>query len=476
MAVNKLSAPIPRPSSVASSRGGRTTPALHSASTNGRITPAMSNGGRVTPSAFASGRVTPARSISTSGRITPSSFATPGASGTRPRQSIATPGLTPGAKPRKSAVPESSFTAGSRASKYLNMTAQDLSIAKNAEQSTANGVNGNHHSPPRSTLPGSPFATPKAPSTSRPTIMGIRTPGGLKSRPSLGAHGPGTPRSGRKTDMPPPPSPVSPTKRLLTSSPSHGKLGLGLMAASPSRKLVTPTSPSPRRLMTPTGSDYSFGGEDRDEKDHIAELEARNKELQERIANLMNGKGISENEAVSSAALPSPDSNNALSVTTSPTPQPPPIVPVVDNTALEEEKARTVAAQSRISELETQVRFHERAIKERESRLDSIGRELKNKEEEIEKVRVEGDARVRELKAKLDDAEALIDSLRAAVEEVREGKKEEAEAIVGAKDKEIALLNAKVSRLTSEFEGEKTDLTSQIEELRKAGQVVPFLH
>ncbi|GJJ06534.1 hypothetical protein Clacol_000726 [Clathrus columnatus] len=468
VAINKLSAPIRRPSSVASSRdGGRATPLLFGASTNGRATPALSNGGRVTPAMSANGRVTPARSISTSGRITPSSFGTPGV---RPRQSIAAPGLTPAAKPRKSTVPDTSFTAGSRASKYLNMTAQELSSVKNAERSTtstvANRANGKSPSPPRSTLPGSPFATPKAPSTSRPTIMGIPTPGVIKSRPSLGTYGhggAGTPRSGRKTDMPPPSSPVSPTKRLLASSPSQGKLGLGfgasLTAASPSRRLVTPTSPSPRRLVTPTGSEYSVGGDDKDKIDHIADLEARNRELQERIAALTSGSngGISP---LSDTLLAAP----------SPSPPPPPSSTAFYNTALEEEKARTTAAQARISELETQVRFHERAVKERESRLESAGRDLKSKGEEIERVRAENEARIRELTSKLNDAEALVGNLRAAVEEVREGKKEETEAIVGAKDKEIELLNGKVARLVSEFEEERRELITQIEELRKAGQ------
>jgi len=138
---------------------------------------------------------------------------------------------------------------------------------------------------------------------------------------------------------------------------------------------------------------------------------------------------------------------------------------------LEEEKERVKAHLSRIAELETQVRFNERAVKERESRLEALERTLKTKEEEVEKSRSEGELRAKELMRKLADAEALVISLKAAVEEVREGQKEETQAIIGTKEKEIELLNGKVGRLVTELEGERKELGLQIEELRQAGQV-----
>ncbi|KIJ49403.1 hypothetical protein M422DRAFT_44776 [Sphaerobolus stellatus SS14] len=479
VAYAKLSAPIPRPSSVASSRGGRATPSIPSYS--GRVTPAMSTGGRVTPAFSASGRVTPAYSAgsgrvtparSVSGRVTPSTYQTPNV---RSRYSMASSttssmtGVTPTAKPRKSVVPAHpeppSFTAGSRASKYAGMTAQQLQKAK-----TAGATSG--ESSPKSASPtrmsmggGSPFTTPKAPGRAS---LSIPATGGAKARQSMGGFGfgasattgPGTPRSGRKTDMPPPPSPVSPSKRLLTSSPSMSRLNAGGLAASPSRRLTTPTSPS-RRLTTPTGSEYSVGNEGGEEKsEHTVDLEARNRELQERIANLMNGKAVSVNGSSTNASV-----SPAL-------PEEPaePAEPMVSEKLLEEEKERVKTQLARIAELETQVRFNERAVKERESRLEALERNFKNKEEEMEKSKTDGESKIKELTGKLEDAEALVVSLKAAVEEVREGKKEEAQAIIGAKDKEIELLSAKVLRVVQELEDERKELGTQIDELRQAGQ------
>ncbi|KAF8591027.1 hypothetical protein K439DRAFT_1657108 [Ramaria rubella] len=466
----KLSAPIFRPSSVASSRG-RTTPSLPPVS--GRTTPgsSFSTSGRATPALPSSGRVTPARS--TSGRITPS-FTTPNA---RPRPSIAAAGTTPGAKPRKSTVPEPSFSAGSRASRYIGMTAQQLQDAKNgnavdAEQKRA--------SPTRlSAPPPSPFATPKAPGAGRPSGVGISTPGN-KPRQSVGGFGfgtgtgagtgTGTPRSGRRTDMPPPPSPVSPSKRLLASSPSMRLT----TTSSPSRRLTTPTSPS-RRLITPTESEYA---DERDgESEPHVDLAARNRELQERIASLTSGRPV--NGIVSRAPTPSVgvgvtstevqallEAKAALEAKAEREAK----ATLEAKTALEESKTRATTALARVSELETQVRFNERAVKERESRIEALERSLKGKDEDVDKARLEGEARVRELSGKLEDSEALVGSLKAAVEEVREGKKEETEAIIGAKNKEIELLSAKAARAAAELEEERRELGSQIDELRLAGQ------
>ena len=453
----KLSLPISRPPSVASSHG-RTTPSLppvsgrRTPSVNGRVTPARSASGRATPAFSASGRATP---VYGSGRVTPArppgrvtpSFTTPSA---RPRVSIAPAGATPGAKPRKSAVVEPSFTAGSRASRYIGMTAQQL---QNAKSGINNGSEARLSSPTQASAPPppSPFATPKPPTSGRVSGIGVPTPGGVKGRQSAGGFGfgTGTPRSARRTDMPPPSSPVSPSKRLLASSPSM-KLS---MPPSPSRRLITPTSPS-RKITTPTGSEFSV---DRDDKsDYATDLEVRNKELQERIANLMNGKPVN---GVTPSVPPSSVSPDDMQRST------------VDNTALEAETARATAALTRVSELETQVRFHERAVKERESRIDAIERSLRGKDEEVDKARAEGEARVRELTGKLEDSDSLVTSLKAAVEEVRAGKKEETEAIIGAKDKEIELLGAKVVRAVTELEDDRRELGSQIDELRQAGQV-----
>jgi DNA repair exonuclease SbcCD ATPase subunit len=68
-----------------------------------------------------------------------------------------------------------------------------------------------------------------------------------------------------------------------------------------------------------------------------------------------------------------------------------------------------------------------------------------------------------------------VASLKVAVEEVREGKKEEVQAIIEAKDKEIELLNSQVARVASDLEMERKDLGEQIDELRQAGQARNFI-
>ena len=94
------------------------TPSTSSASAvNGRKTPSLGNG-RVTPS-ISNGRVTPSSSI---GRRTPG-IATPAARS----RSAASYGSKPAVTPVRSSTTESSITPGSRASKYVGMTAKQLS-------------------------------------------------------------------------------------------------------------------------------------------------------------------------------------------------------------------------------------------------------------------------------------------------------------------------------------------------------------
>nr|GAT57604.1 predicted protein [Mycena chlorophos] len=197
----KLSAPtvgpgaVVRPSSVASSRGGRATPSVS---------------GRTTPSSFS---FSTASRIST-GRITPSGRTTPSYAGRT------TPGTTPAARARTrvltktpSAIPPpltDKLTAGSRASKYASMTAQQLTTrdartpsrksleppASPARTAPSPSLSNRSASSP-TRPPASPFTTPKAGLAGRVSAAG--------ARPSLG-----TPRARIPSAiaMPPPASPA----------------------------------------------------------------------------------------------------------------------------------------------------------------------------------------------------------------------------------------------------------------------------
>jgi len=215
VATTKLSAPtvgpgaIQRPPSVASHKAGfnsapansgRTTPSLF---TNSRTPSTSYSNGRATPS---SGRITPSLS---SGRITPSSSF---AGLTQPRSF-----KTPSQKPNNPNLSQK-ITAGSRASKYMTMTAAQLSLrdhttenlksVSNDETSADVLVSPFTHSlsssPKRSS--GSPFSTPR-PSNARSYHGGGPSPthtSSLRSRPSVT-----TPRARIPSgvSMPPPSSP-----------------------------------------------------------------------------------------------------------------------------------------------------------------------------------------------------------------------------------------------------------------------------
>ncbi|KAJ7188425.1 hypothetical protein C8R46DRAFT_1054731 [Mycena filopes] len=223
VATTKLSAPTvgpgARPSSVASvssSRGGRTTPSV-----SGRITPStsgmsFSTSSRMTPSASTSristGRTTP----SNGGRITPS-YAGRATPGTTPAARARTRVL---AKPAAAASPAAALTgkltAGSRASKYVSMTAKQLS-SRDAAASTPTRRLEPPASPARSTLPSPSLSSRSTSSPTRPPASPFSTPKpSLGGRVSAGSSAMGRPsistpraRIPSAVAMPPPASPMT---------------------------------------------------------------------------------------------------------------------------------------------------------------------------------------------------------------------------------------------------------------------------
>ncbi|KAF7315292.1 hypothetical protein MIND_00043700 [Mycena indigotica] len=164
---------IIRPSSVASSRGGRTTPSVS---------------GRTTPSSFSFSTTS---RIPSGGRITPSGRTTPGiatpAARARPKGLTKTPNVV--------ATPlTGKLTAGSRASKYASMTAQQLSTRDSALE------------PPARTAPSPSLSTRSTSSPTRPPASPFTTPKpSIGGRPSIGTPRPRIPSA---VAMPPPASPA----------------------------------------------------------------------------------------------------------------------------------------------------------------------------------------------------------------------------------------------------------------------------
>lgn len=442
VATTKLSAPtIPssyRPPSVASSRSGRVTPSF-----SGRITPSNSL-------SFGSGRVTPSNLYSR-----PNAGTTPAARKVKP-----TPVLSLSQSQRGPGL-EVSITSGSRASKYIGLTAKQLK------------ANGDDHSeytlrtpssPSRGHLVSdlsthnsdSPYTTPKA-GTSRVTntYNGINTPG-VKGRPSLTTPRPRIPSA---IAMPPPASParsISLTSNYsLNDDPDLGHEGL------------------PLRIQPRSSTDLS----------------ASSQALQDKINQLLLGQSIpvphtnntspSRPSSVTSLRSPFPDhsvqnealhsrleslerENASLRAATEATRKDSSLIHL-----LESERDAAIAS---VSSTESQLRTLERKFTERESKIESLERAALQTASELERLKNEHEVRVMDLQAKLDTNDLLIKSLKEAIA-AKEGAEHDRDALLKAKNDEIGLLEGRLDKVSGELEADRKELNAQVDELRQAGQV-----
>ncbi|EIN11336.1 hypothetical protein PUNSTDRAFT_141741 [Punctularia strigosozonata HHB-11173 SS5] len=443
VAVAKLSDPttnsriVSRPPSVASSRGGRVTPSL-----SGRVTPSASStsfGGRITPSMSTSsrtsfGRVTPSAVL---GRVTPGT--TPAARArTKPGASIKY-GLS-----TTSPTAETKITPGSRASKYVGVTAKQLT-ARDLNTTSPPTYAGGSMSPSlsnfstvhESALVGSPYNTPKP--GSRIAGLGLGSPSTTpsKTRPSLG-----TPRARVPSSiaMPPPPSPSSrsvslndPDIRPRSSAElvSDGRQLQDRIEGLLSGK-VTPTSQaaiSPR----PSSAASAFSAVMGD--DAIKRLQAQLDGIQAENMRLREH-------------LVAKDSNEESY-----------------SRALEEKEA----AFRQLAALEALSKAKEASTRELNLKVETLERNLLEAQSDKERATAEAEGRVINLQSKLEEADILVRSLKDAAE-AKEGAEVENGAIVRAKDAEITLLQSRVEKITIQLDTERKELGAQIDELRQAGQ------
>ncbi|RPD78588.1 hypothetical protein L226DRAFT_297676 [Lentinus tigrinus ALCF2SS1-7] len=473
VASTKLSAAtvgMSRPSSVASVRSGRMTPSFSASGrmtpsalpsmgngrktpsiSNGRVTPSISNG-RVTPS-ISNGRVTPAASM---GRKTPS-LQTPSA---RPRPSASTArGLV---TPVRTTNMPTNITPGSRAAKYVGMTAKQLAGTTPGSPKRAAGAMsptrptgfGSPVQPPRqlsSPTRNSPFNTPKA-LGSRPSGIGMGLPTSTtpsKSRPSFS----NTPRARIPSAiaMPPPPSPSNTTLSsrsvslngpqtpvdapLMSDLELNNKLISERIAALSSSK--TPSSPRPDSRVSTADSA------------HVLELQTQVERLQARLV-------ASEDENKRLLTRAEGAEREASSRIES----------------LVAERDRNA---SRVTELETAARTAERTLAERTTQMEALQRAAEQAKNEVEKVRTEGETKLRDVQHKLEDKETLVTQLKEALDE-RAGEQSNSDAQIKAKNAEIALLESRVTAVSTEFEDARRDLNAHIDELRRAGQEMVALY
>lgn len=432
VATTKLSQPITRPSSVASSRGGRVTPAL-------------------------------------SGRTTPSPFITPG--------------------PRVPPAPESKITAGSRASKYVGLTANQLSSREAAGS----------QSPTRAA---SSMITPRA-TTRGPSGIGLATP---KSRVSLGASVGLTPKgTGRLQygissvpEVPAMPSPPSLSRISNKSTPlthmtmdeldGDGRNGAddlkslqmnGKALQDKIAKLIHSAAPSSVPSMPPpplpNGTSHSHARVNGDSnlQTRIDELERENTRLRmeaEATATILSPVPVEDptpqvnqlQSRVEELEQQNIDLQSKLDSAGSDTKQSEEVSAKLDT--VEGEKAKALA---RVSELEGQLKLSERSVKERQDKVDALERASQAVADASDKIRAEAETKLKDALAQLADSTALVGSLKEAIATASE----DGSATMIAKEKEIALLEAKVARTAAELEEERRELGGQVDELRQAGQV-----
>lgn len=116
------------------------------------------------------------------------------------------------------------------------------------------------------------------------------------------------------------------------------------------------------------------------------------------------------------------------------------------------------------------MRTAERALSERSSVIESLQRAAEQSALDIEKVKNDGELRIRDIQSKLDDKEFLVTQLKELVD-AKEGLQSENDAVIAAKNAEIAVLETRVQKAYAELEEERRELGGQVDELRKAGQV-----
>ena len=361
---------------------------------------------------------------SVSGRATPASAVRPLAS-----QKIVS-------SAEAAALAESKISVGSKASKLMNITAKQLS---NRDLTSAAAPLGS----PRRNL-GQPFSTPT--STPKP----LRATGGLpppRSRPSLPMTL--TPKASRTSldsnknnDMPPPPLPLG---RTILPPPSPAR----------SVRSVSVLSDASRGVVEDVG-DVLFGNKNSQDRPSLMGTmspaspapHARDIELEELRLKVLNLE--SQNKDLRASLL---------------------AVKVDDNSETVEKLERELETSTKkLSELEDKLHGHERTLIERQSKMDSLDRAVADAQEETKRAKSEGDSRVKDVQAKLDDSEALVTSLKQVIDDKSEAA-DKNDAQLQAKNAEIEVLQGKVTRLSADLESERKELTSQVDDLRQAGQV-----
>ncbi|KAF8813595.1 hypothetical protein BYT27DRAFT_7083346 [Phlegmacium glaucopus] len=425
IATTKLSSPtvgpgaIQRPSSVASTRGGRTTPA-----SSGRITPSFFTTSRTPSATFSNGRVTPS-----TGRTTPATngWVTPG---TTPAANVRRTFKTPTSKSTTTSLTDK-ITAGSRAAKYMSMTAKQLSSRDRNDRAESPVLGGGENlnsamfpaiqrtmSSPTS-QPGSPFSTPKA-GLGRLSHVGGTSPARSQSTVRV--------RIPSSVAMPPPPSPKHIPNRALgteENSPKKTEIYDTLMV----KEKLLPLASSSSRPESST----SFRSTGTDELNLIEQLQSRLDAVEY------------ENERLRTAS--DVDVGGQLKMLQSERQE------IID---------RSLRLEGEISLLESKLASHTSQIETFHTEKESLTAQLTISQSE---------ALASQL-ARQQDLDTHAGQLKTLQEEIDNYSRANSQKdnIIKSNALVIENLSAKFERVCGEFEEERKELSMQIDELRTAGQ------
>lgn len=334
---------------------------------------------------------------------------------------------------------QAKISAGSRASKYIGVTAKELStrdlttLTKQPAPTSPRKSSVRSSSPPHPPVTAGALAAQTTPKAPRSSLVG------LKPRPSLSLTTPKPARAqlsaAKQNDMPPPPVP---DKKVATPSHSHSASEDEGSIDVPSISLTNGMSPSPSPARSSRSSIYATPSPE--PSFHVMEVE-RLKALVQTLE--------AQNRELEKTPTPSVKGDDTLKV------------------QLEEQKA---ASEARIAELEASLHTSERAGIEKQGKMENLERQIGEVREDVAKAKAEGESRVKEVKIKLEESEALVSSLKGLIDDKASAATEN-DAILAAKQAEIEVLQGQVTRVTGDLEHDRRELGVHIEELRRAGQV-----
>ncbi|KAL0956076.1 hypothetical protein HGRIS_002245 [Hohenbuehelia grisea] len=448
VASTKLSPPtVGRPSSVASSHG-RITPSL-----SGRVTPSNSTSFHIQSNFTPSTGFGRSSSSMSSGRITPGM--TPSARG---------PLRSSGAANTKTPTLSGKITAGSRASKYVSMTAKQLTSRDSPGQTSPSRPSSGQKTVPNSPLLASPTRATASPYTTPKPGLGLRLPS--TGAVSSGA-GAGTPTKTRASMSGNTPRPRVPSAVAMPPPASPGLLSRARSLASaefpPRDTKAAPESPdrSPpyveRELRNSAsfdrfvadgassgGSGYGSGyGSGLDSPRSpakgvsavVAELQARIAELEVEIAGL---KAAAEREGERLAGVE----------------------------ALHEERD---AATNQIVELGDQLEAQKEAVRKLEFSIGSLEKGKHDLAADFDDYKEATTREIDGLQAQIAEKSAAADAMKNLADEKEEAARN-AEEIIELKESTIASLQTQLDDVHAELDEERRELGAQVEELRRAGQ------